>query len=256
MNKNSKDIRKNILRLANKSKNVGAHISPSLSIVEILSVLFCEVMNHDKDLFILSKGHAGLAYYCAMQQAGIISDMQLNTFEDNGGEYPGQPTRTNSNGILFASGSLGLGLSYAAGIAYSMKMNNSTGKVYVLVGNGELNEGSNYESLMFIKHHNLNNVVIIVDNNNMQSDGITKDILDINIKNIFSGFGFNVITCNGHDEIELKKIFLNLSSCCNVVVANTIKGFGVSFMQNNNDWHHAKLTDEKYNDAILEVNNE
>lgn len=251
----SKNIRLNILRLANKSKFVGAHIAPSLSIVEILSTIFCSCFDINNDKFVLSKGHAGLAYYCALKEAGIITESQLNSFEDNGGDFPGQPTKTESNNIDYASGSLGLGLSYACGLAMSKKIKNEKGKIYVLLGNGELDEGSNYESLMFIIAHNLDNIIVIVDDNKMQSDGNTDNILKLNLKNVMQGFGFYVLECNGHSEIEIENAIKKSFEKCSIVIANTIKGKGVSFMENNNDWHHAILNDEQYQKAKEEVLN-
>lgn len=255
MNQKSKNIRLNILKLANKSQKVGAHISPSLSVVEILSAVFCKKFDKDYDRFVLSKGHAGLALYSAMHESGIITSDNLDSFEDNGGEYPGQPTRTSSNKISFASGTLGIGLSYAAGLAYAKKTKNEKGLIYVLLGNGEMNEGTNYESLMFIKHHNLDNIVIIIDDNHMQSDGNTDNILSIDIKNICNGFGFNIINCDGHNENDIVNAIDQSIGNCSVIIANTVKGKGVSFMENNNEWHHNNLKDDKYQLAIDEVLN-
>ena len=251
----SKNIRLNILRLANKSKFVGAHIAPSLSIVEILTAIICCNFDFNTDKFVLSKGHAGLAYYCALKETGLITDEQLNTFENNGGEFPGQPTKTKDNTVIYASGSLGLGLSYACGLALAKKIRKDNGKIYVLLGNGELNEGSNYESLMFIVAHELNNIIIIVDDNKMQSDGNTDSVLKMNICNITNGFGFNIIICDGHNVKSIDKSIKEASNKCSIIIANTIKGKGVSFMENNNDWHHAILNDEQYKKARDEVLN-
>lgn len=250
----SKNVRLDILRLANKSKKVGAHIAPSLSIVEILTSILSQY-DDECDKIVLSKGHAGLALYAAMRQFDLISEEQLSTFEDNGGEFPGQPTRTNSNRIDFASGSLGLGLSYATGLAYAKKEKNDKGIIYVILGNGEMNEGTNYEALMFIKQHNLTNICIIIDDNKMQSDGETNKILDIDLKSICIGFGFNVIECDGHNEVKIRKAINSSRNECSVIICKTIKGKGISFMENNNEWHHNSLKDDQYELAKEEVLN-
>lgn len=250
----SKETRLSILRLANKSQKVGAHIAPSLSIVEILIAILSK---YDKtnDKIVLSKGHAGLALYSAMQQFDLLTKEQLDTFEDNGGEFPGQPTKTNNNGIVYSSGSLGLGLSYAAGLAYAKKCKGDKGTIYVILGNGEMNEGTNYEALMFIKHHNLTNICIIIDDNSMQSDGETSKIIDLNLNGVCKGFGFNVIECNGHAEDEICDAIVSSYKSCTVIICKTVKGKGVSFMENNNEWHHNNLNDDQYEIAKNEVLN-
>ena len=250
----SKNARLNILRLANKSQKVGAHIAPSLSIVEILISIFSK---YDKtnDVLILSKGHAGLALYCAMNQFNLIANEQLDTFEDNGSEFPGQPTKTNNNGISYSSGSLGLGLSYAAGLALAKKIKNQKGTIYVILGNGEMNEGTNYEALMFIKHNNLNNISILIDDNGMQSDGETNKIINLDLIKVCEGFGYNVIECNGHNENDICGVIDLSKKECSIIICKTIKGKGVSFMENNNDWHHNSLKDEQYELAKKEVLN-
>ena len=250
----SKDARLSILRLANKSQKVGAHIAPSLSIVEILTSVFSK---YDRmfDAVVLSKGHAGLALYSAMQQYNLISKEQLDTFEDNGGEFPGQPTKTSTNAVIYSSGSLGLGLSYAAGLAYAKKSKRENGTIFVILGNGEMNEGTNYEALMFIKYHNLSNICIIIDDNSMQSDGETSKIIDLDLNRVCKGFGFNVIECNGHNEDEICNSIDLSKNECTVIICKTIKGKGVSFMENNNEWHHNNLKDEQYELAKNEVLN-
>jgi transketolase len=195
-------MRLDMLRLAHAAGRKGAHIAPSLSMTEIMAVLFTEVMDHKKDIFILSKGHGGLCYYCAMYQARLITLEQLNTFEDNGGIFPGQPSRCKENGIAFSSGSLGLGLSYSAGLAL-----NKERTIYTLIGDGELNEGTNWEAAMFASHQNLTNLIAIIDRNEMQSDGFSKDILKIAPDKLFDAVGWNVVACDGHNIGSLLKAF-------------------------------------------------
>lgn len=255
LKKSSKDIRLNILRLTNKVGRRGAHVAPSLSIVEILSVLFTGVMRFDLDEFVLSKGHGGLGYYAALHQAQIISSEQLDSFEEDGGDFPGQPSKKTENGITYSSGTLGLGLSYAAGAALSAKCLKTEKKVFALLGDGELNEGSIWETVMFAAQYNLDNLIAIVDCNDMQSDGFCQDIIKIDNKSVWKSFGWNVVCCKGHDEAELLKAFTesHVEGRPLVILANTVKGKGVSFMENNVAWHHGALSNAQYEEAIAEV---
>ncbi len=255
MNECADAMRLDILRLAAEvgAEGKGAHIAPSLSIVEILTVLFQRIICPD-DIFILSKGHAGLAYYVALKAAGIITEEQLNSFETDGGDFPGQPSKKLDNNIVFSSGSLGMGLTYACGLALASKKQGSDKKIYVLIGDGELNEGSNWESIMFARHQKLGNIVAIVDNNGMQSDGDSSEILSVNLESIFNSFDWNVRTCDGHSLGELEKAFdINDYNTPNVVLAKTVKGSGVSFMENNITWHHNLLKNRWYQAARKEV---
>lgn len=251
----AKSMRLNILRLAAKAgaEGKGAHIAPSLSMVEILAVLFMKIIR-PQDVFILSKGHGGLAYYTALKEAGIITDEQLDSFENDGGDFPGQPSKKNENGIVFSSGSLGLGLSYACGLAVAAKKQCNDKKIYVLLGDGELNEGSNWEAVMFAKQQKLGNIVTVVDYNGMQSDGASKEILSVDLERVFISFGWQTQVCDGHSINELISAY-NSPECGmpKVILAKTTKGKGVSFMENNNAWHHNRLNDEQYQNALKEV---
>jgi len=251
----AKAIRLNVLRLAAKvgAEGKGAHIAPSLSIIEIIAILFMHVMQ-PHDLFVLSKGHGGLAYYSALKEAGIITDEQLDTFETNGGDFPGQPSKDVENGIVFSGGSLGMGLPYACGLALAAKKLGQSKKIYVLLGDGELNEGSNWEAAMFAKQYELDNVVAIVDKNGMQSDGTTEGIMNVDLESVFNSFGWKTQTCNGHSLDELVAAFsVSVSRKPMVILAKTVKGKGVSFMEDNNSWHHCRINNEQYLAAIEEV---
>jgi transketolase len=242
-------MRLDILRLAHAAGNKGAHIAPSLSAVEIMAVLFTAVMDHSKDLFVLSKGHGGLCYYCAMYQAGLITHDQLDSFEENGGIFPGQPSRCPENGVCFSSGSLGLGLAYAAGLALQRDRT-----IYTLLGDGELNEGSNWEAAMFASQQKLTNLVAIIDRNEMQSDGFSKDIMNIAPDKLFLAAGWSVVTCEGHHVESLLQAFQKDNyDMPKVIIAKTVKGKGVSFMENNREWHHSRLTDAQFVAATQEV---
>ena len=253
----AKAMRLDVLRLAHGTGKRGAHIAPSLSSIEILVVLHNAVMKLREDIFILSKGHGGLAYYTALHQAGLISKEQLDTFDEPGGDFPGQPSKKESLGIDYSSGSLGMGLSYGAGRAKALKSKGSSASVFVLLGDGELNEGSVWEAAMFASHAKLDNLIAIVDVNGMQSDGFSKDILNMDVKRIWDAFGWNVIDCNGHDVDDLYKAFARAKlheGCPHVLLASTVKGEGVSFMRNVAKWHHSPLSDSEYEQARNEVN--
>ena len=257
----SLSMRRNIIRLALNGGANGVHIGPALSLVEIMSCLYLEVLRREpgvpsaiRDKFVLSKGHGALAYYVALYEAGVISLEALNTYEKNGGDFPGQPVKNAAAGIEFSSGTLGLGLSYGAGLALGARMRNSDTRVYVVLGDGELNEGSVWESAMFATHAKLTNLVAIIDRNGMQSDGRTSDVLAIDIEAMWRGFGWDVAVCDGHDvEQLLAALQMEPSAQPRVVIANTVKGKGVSFMEGNNEWHHSRLTTEQYNRALAEL---
>lgn len=259
LSKSAKNIRRNIITFVHSLGNNGAHVAPALSMVEIVAYLFLEQMKLKKedlkidlrDRFVLSKGHGALAYYCALYEAGLISKTELDLFEQNGGPLPGQPSKNLDFCIDYSSGSLGLGLSYAIGLALSKKCRHNN--IYVLMGDGELNEGSVWESAMFGGFHNLKNITVIVDKNGMQSDGCCKNILTFDIKGMWMACGWDVIECNGHNFEAIKNAFEADTSKPKVILANTIKGKGISFMENSKDWHHNRITDEQFNLAIQEI---
>jgi transketolase len=256
LNAVAKDMRLNILNMSARAGAEGksVHIAPALSMVEILAVLFTEAMR-PQDVFILSKGHGGMAYYAALNSSGYITDEQLDTFDCDGTDFCGHPSKNIKNRIVFSSGSLGMGLSYACGLAISAKKHDEDKNIYVLLGNGELNEGSNWESIMFAKQQKLDNIIAIVDNNGMQSDGNSAEVLDVNWKNAFDSFGWQTRVCDGHSTEELACAFeFSAGDSPLVILANTIKGKGVSFMENDNSWHHNRLSDNQHQDAIKEVN--
>jgi transketolase len=251
----AKAMRLNILRLAAKAgkEGKGAHIAPSLSMVEILCVLHLKVMR-PPDTFVLSKGHGGLAYYAALRESGVITGEQLDSFETSGGDFPGQPAKKAENGIAFSGGSLGLGLSYACGLAIAAKRQNRNQKIYVLLGDGELNEGSNWAAVMLARHHRLDNLVAIIDHNRMQSDGAASEILAVDLKSAFSSFGWDARECDGHCATELEDALSPARSEKPLAVfAKTVKGKGVSFMENNGAWHHARLNETQYQKSLGEV---
>lgn len=242
-------IRKDILVVANKAGKTGAHIGPSLSLVEICAAIF-EQFDLERDVFVLSKAHGALGYYATMHQFEIITDEQFDTFENNGGEFPGQPSRSANNKVDYSSGSLGMGLSYAAGRGWADRQ----ARIFVVLGDGELDEGSNWEAASIISRCHLSNIVAIVDQNGLQSDGKCNEILDKDLKGMWLSHGWDVVECDGHDIEELKKIIHTKEHVSPLVVlAKTVKGKGVSFMENVNEWHHHELKDEQLEDALKEI---
>jgi transketolase len=264
MNNLSKEVRKDILILANLAKENGAHIGSSLSIVEILLSLYKYVLKYniddlnweERDRFILSKGHGALAYYSVLSKMGFFSKEELYTFEKNGGDFPAQPIMNISKGIEISSGSLGLGLSIGIGCALSAIKKNKQYKTFVLMGDGEINEGSVWEAAMSASSFKLNSLIAIIDKNDMQSDGFSNVILNMgDIKYKWDSFGWNTCFVDGHDINEIVYSIRNFpnNDKPNVLIAKTIKGKGISFMENKAEWHHSILTDSKLNAALLEL---
>jgi len=240
--------RQDILKAALSVGKIGAHIAPSLSIVEITLAILMECSK--EDVFVLSKGHGGLGYYAAMHQLGMLTDEQFESFETDGGEFPGQPSRSIINKIIYSSGSLGMGLSYGAGRAYA----NQNSKIYVLLGDGECNEGSVWEGAALAAKLRLSNLIVVVDQNSFQSDGRCEDILGLDYEKIWSAYGWKVKKCDGHDIDALKQTLKDISiDQPTVILASTIKGKGISFMENDNTWHHNVLREDLYSLALGEI---
>ncbi|TAJ43698.1 transketolase [Methanofollis fontis] len=264
LNAMSKRMRLNIIKLAYQVGNNGAHIAPALSCNEIIAVLYGDVMNlnpknpvsQERDRFLIGKGHGALALYAALCDTGFFSEELLFTYQKNGGDLPGQPSMNLSLGIEVSSGSLGNALSVGEGIALSAKKNGDKYKTYVLLGDGECNEGTIWETAMSASHFRLDNLIAIVDLNGMQSDGQSAKILNMgNFREKWSSFGWNVIEADGHDIESLYNAFhaIKQERKPTVILAHTIKGHGVSFMENNNSWHHNHLSSEQYELALSEL---
>lgn len=241
-------IRLDILEAAHGAGRVGAHIAPSLSMVELVAASLMHMGPEDR--FVLSKGHGALGYYAAMHQLGMLSDEEFQSFEKDGGEYPGQPSRSEHNKVVYSSGSLGMGLSYAAGLACASR----DSVIFTLMGDGELNEGSVWEAASLSSKLKLINLVALVDNNNLQSDGFCNEVLDMDIPKIWTAYGWNVIECDGNSIKEISSAIENRSGeKPTVIIGRTTKGKGVSFMENDNQWHHNVLKDEDYEKAVMEI---
>lgn len=262
LTRRANNIRKKIVM---EGKTGGAaHFGGSLSCADILAVLYGRQMHYDiknchqfnRDRFVISKGHCSMALYAALCEYGFIAEDELLSFNHNNGFFPSHAVRNLDKGIELSSGSLGLGLSFALGIATAFKENNSDNKIYVLCGDGELNEGSLWESVMYAAHQNLNNICLIVDVNKCQIDGYCKDIVAIdNYGKKLEAFGWNYIEINGHDISEICKAFDSFNNCERplAIIAHTVKGKGISFMENELSWHHAKMSDEQIELALQEL---
>ena len=260
-------VRKNILEMAVAAGAGSAHFGGALSIAEIVSTLFAYQMKIDKknpqweerDRFILSKGHACLAYYAALGEIGYISNNELKTFEQNDTNLLGHPVINRNLGIDFSNGSLGMGLSLGIGVAISSKKKKKNFNVYVIVGDGECNEGSIWEGAMAAPNFNLNNLYVIIDRNNFQQTGSNKEIMNVgNLKDKWSSFGWHAVELDGHNVQELYDFFQEGKNINKpkAIIANTIKGKGFSFSENNNDWHHSILSKSFYEKAIKELKKE
>lgn len=256
-------IRRDIIEMAYSVGNTGAHLGGSLSMVEILAVLYKYKIKFDKtnpnweqrDRVILSKGHAALALYPALVQAGIIEREKLSEFKKNGALLSGHPSLNGLSGIEFASGSLGQGLSLGVGVSLALRRKkNNISKIYVLLGDGECDEGSIWEAAASAAHYELNNLVAIVDNNDLQYDGRTDEILKMNpAKQKWESFGWKVIEVDGHDIAQLMDAFDQDVNRPLVIIAHTVKGKGISFMEGKKTYHNARLTDEQYKEALKEL---
>ncbi|MAV05588.1 MAG: transketolase [Candidatus Pelagibacter sp.] len=260
----SKNVRSKILDMAYEAGSNSSHFGGALSIVEIISTLFSYQMKIDKknpewnerDRFILSKGHACLAYYAALSEVGYIPEKELKTFEKNGSNLTGHPVKNIKYGIEFSTGSLGIGLSIGIGLALAAKRKKKLNKTYVIVGDGECNEGSIWEGALAAPNFKLDNLFVIVDKNNLQQTGSTNEIMNTeNLKDKWLSFGWNVQELDGHDINEILNCFAKekKQGIPNLIIANTIKGKGFSFSENDNNWHHAVMTKTLYEKAKKEL---
>ena len=228
----------------------GSHLGCILSVADIMAVLYADVLSYnpqnpkweDRDRFILSKGHAGASVYAALAESGFFPVEELITHYQNGSRLSGHVSH-HLPGVDFSTGSLGHGLSAGVGMAYALRKDNKASRVFVVLGDGECNEGSVWEAALFANHFRLNNLVAIVDHNHMQSLDFNENTLEIeSFASKWVAFGWNVIEIDGNNHQQLHQAFEQASSFTNhkpsVIIANTIKGKGVSFMQNDILWHY------------------
>jgi len=258
----AKNVRKDVLLM---TSNAGAgHIGSILSIVDIVSVLYARVMKYDvhnpknpnRDRFILSKGHAGACVYATLAELGFFDKNLLTNYYNSKGTYlSGHVTHKNNPGVEFSTGSLGHGVSVAVGMALAGKMNKAKYKVFTVAGNGECNEGSIWEAILVASHNKLDNFTLIVDHNNLQSMGESKNIIDMgNMVDKFTAFGAMCVEVDGHNHLELyRALTMSHKNRPLVIIAKTVKGKGVSFMENNNAYHGAYAKGELLELALKEI---
>ena len=256
----AKNVRRDIVEMIHEAKS--GHPGGSLSCTDILVTLFHEKMNLNLDengnridKFILSKGHAAPAYYAVLSSKGFIPHEDLKTLRKIDSYLEGHPSN-KINGIDVSSGSLGQGLSVANGMALAKKIDNKEGRVYVVLGDGEIEEGQIWEACMTANKYKLNNLIAFLDYNGLQIDGNIKDVKSVdNLKEKFESFGWNVQEINGHSIKEIIDAIDNTNSSNkpNIIIAHTIKGKGVSYMENVVGWHGKAPNDEEYEIAISQL---
>lgn len=243
--------RKRLLQMHYEAR-VG-HIGGNLSALDALLVLFREHLR-EGDRFVLSKGHSAGALYVALWSAGRLTDADLKGFHQDDTLLAGHPPAHGIPDILFATGSLGHGLSLAAGTALAHKLKRSDARVVCLTSDGEWQEGSTWEALIFATHHRLSNLTVLVDHNGLQGFGSTEQVASMSpLWEKLKGFDVELEIVDGHDPDALRKALAVRATRLRIVVMKTVKGHGVSFMQNRMEWHYLPLTDEQFAAAIREL---
>ena len=259
----AKEIRKDIITEVYCAKS--GHPGGSLSIADIMAVLYFDELKinekdpkwEDRDRLILSKGHCSPALYAALAERGFFKKEELKTFRKLGSKLQGHPDLNKVPGVDMTSGSLGQGLSVANGIAIAGKMDNKDYRVYVIVGDGEIEEGQIWEAAMTSSKYKLDNLCLIIDNNNLQIDGTIEEVKSsYPIDKKFESFGFNVLKIDGNNIEDILRAFYiakNTKHKPTCIIAKTKKGKGVSFMENKAEWHGKAPSEEEYNLAMKEL---
>ncbi|MCR5518546.1 MAG: transketolase [Lachnospiraceae bacterium] len=259
----AKRIRLRVIDMTYNTGKTGAHLGGSLSIVELLAGLYAGNIRfkaddpnwEGRDRVILSKGHAAMALYPALVEAGIIEEAELETFKQDGSRLGGHPSLNGLPGIEFASGSLGQGLSLGVGICLALnRKENSESRAFVFLGDGECDEGSVWEAAASAGHYHLNNLVAVIDMNAIQYDGLTTEVMDMSpFEKKWIDFGWDVLSIDGHNIEEVLDAYDHKGDKPLAILAHTVKGKGVSFMENNWKYHNASLPKELYDQAIEEL---
>ena len=260
---NPSDLRKTVLDMAYSGSTV--HIGCAFSIIELLAVLYRNHLRYpgndplaaDRDYLVLSKGHGVMAQYACMREMGWLQDEAFSGYFSDGSVLKGL-SDSRVPGLEVTSGSLGHGFSVGVGMAMGAKIRGTNQKTYALVGDGEINEGPIWEGALFAAHHKLKNFMVIVDENGFQAMGRTQDVLNLgSIQSKFESFGFEATTIDGHEEAAIDSAILRLraseSNAPKAVIAKTVKGKGVPFMENNNIWHYTRLDEESYKQALAAI---
>ena len=259
-------MRRDVIEMGFVAGDRGAHFGPALSCIEIVASLYFDIIHHDptnpllvdRDRFVQSKGHACLAYYSALVESNYIPREAMMTFKGDGSFLAGHPSRNLTYGIEVSSGSLGNGFAIACGMAKAAKVKDERHKVFCLLGDGECNEGLVWEAAMNAKQNKLDNLIAIVDRNGVQLAGKTKDIMDIDIVSVWKAFGWDVIELkDGNDVDSILEALLAMKESQegkpHVIVATTVKGKGISFMENSLNWHARSMNKEQYEQAISDL---
>jgi transketolase len=259
----SKQIRKNIIEMIYEAKS--GHPGGALSCADVITYLYFEKMDvdvkspkkSDRDRFVLSKGHAAPALYATLAEKVFFHKEELKNLRKIGALLQGHPDAKSIPGVDVSTGSLGQGISNAVGMALGLKLEEKKSKVYAVLGDGELQEGLVWEAAMSAAHYKLDNLVAIVDYNGLQIDGNNEDVMGIApLDEKWRSFGWKVICCNGHDYEELHKAFNEADEVKGspvVIIAKTVKGKGVSFMENQAGWHGQSPNAEQKEKAIIEI---
>ncbi len=247
LDKKSIYLRKLILMCLKAEKR--GHVGSAMSLVEILRVLYSKYVRKNKSKFILSKGHGCLALYAVLYDKGYIKKKDLKSAGSFNSILGGHPEHDKINGVEISTGALGHGLPIAVGMALASKIKKINKKYYVVCGDGEINEGSIWEAMLSASKHKLNNLILLIDYNKLQSYGKTKEILDLEpLTEKFRSFNFNTINVNGHsiDEIEnaIKKANSSKKNPT-VIICHTVKGKGIKVAENNAFWHHKSMLSDK-----------
>ena len=255
-------IRKDAINMVHNAH--ASHIGGVLSCTDIIAVLYSDIANYDvtnprnplRDRIILSKGHNGVAIYAALAESGFFTVDELNTYGMNGSKFSCHVSHKNVPGVEISTGSLGHGIGVACGMALNAKLKKLPYKVYVILGDGECNEGSVWEAAMFAAQYKLNNLTVIIDANGMQAMGKCSDVIDMEpMADKWRTFNWNVIEVkDGHNHNDLKQAFMaDAENMPKVIIARTVKGKGVSFMEGKAEWHGKTVDDDAYIKAIKEL---
>ena len=256
-------MRKDIIVMTFNNKTYGSHLGGGMSATDILAVLYTQIMRYDiddpgwekRDRFIMSKAHAVIAQYAVLKHMGLLSQEEINRVNVGDPNLFEHPKMNLEKGIEFSGGSLGQGLPLGVGTALALRQKgNYESRIYVMLGDGECDEGAIWEAAAFGSHYNLNNLTVIIDCNTLQNDGPTKNILSKDsMAERWKAFGYEVIDTDGHDIGSIYDAFMVKSDKPVAIVAHTIKGKGISFAENVVDWHYNNLTKEQYDCAMKEL---
>lgn len=246
-----RDARRRLVQMHYKAR-VG-HLGGNLSALDATLLVFHEFMQ-DGDEFVLSKGHGAGALYTALWSKGLLSDADLDTFHQDGTLLGGHPPAGGIDAIPFATGSLGHGLSLAAGLAFGWKLQKKPSRAYCLTSDGEWQEGSTWEALIFACHHKLANLTILVDCNGLQGFGTTAEVASMDgLPAKLAGFDATLTVVDGHDLQAMRQVLSEPAPGVRIVILKTVKGHGVSFMQNRMEWHYLPLSESQYQTALAEI---